>query len=116
MDLFDPQGRRLYVTAAERAAFLAAEAKAPRKVRSLCLTLHYTEEKKGSVTDEIHSHVTPTLLRCRFGLCATLQSSPLTYHCRGEHFEQEISVNPKQRDTATRLANERSHDGSRAHI
>jgi hypothetical protein len=60
MDLFDPQGRRLYVTAAERAAFLAAAAKAPRKVRSLCLTLHYTEEKKGSVIDEIHSHVTST--------------------------------------------------------
>ena len=42
MDLFDPQGRRLYLTAEERAAFLAAAAKAPRAARTLCLTLHYT--------------------------------------------------------------------------
>lgn len=42
MDLFDPQGRRLYVTADEREAFLEAAATAPRTVRSLCLTLHYT--------------------------------------------------------------------------
>ena len=42
MNLFDPQGRRLYVTAAERAAFLEAAAKAPRNVRSLCLVLHTT--------------------------------------------------------------------------
>lgn len=42
MDLFDPHGRRLYVTADERDAFLEEAAKAPRNVRSLCLTLHYT--------------------------------------------------------------------------
>ena len=42
MDLFDPQGRRLYLTGEERAAFLDAAARAPRNVRSLCLTLHYT--------------------------------------------------------------------------
>ena len=42
MELLDPQGRRLYLTAAERAAFLAASAKAPRAVRTLCLVLHYT--------------------------------------------------------------------------
>lgn len=42
MELLDPQGRRLYLTADERAAFLETAAKAPRNVRSLCLVLHYT--------------------------------------------------------------------------
>lgn len=41
-DLIDPQGNRLYLTAAERAAFLAAAAKAPREVRSFCEVLHFT--------------------------------------------------------------------------
>ena len=38
MDLIDPQGRRLYVTEGERAAFLDAASKTPRPVRTLCLT------------------------------------------------------------------------------
>ena len=41
-DLMDPQGNRLYLTAAERAAFLTAAAKAPREVRSFCEVLHFT--------------------------------------------------------------------------
>lgn len=41
-DLIDPQGHRLYLTAAERSAFLAAAAKAPREVRSFCEVLHFT--------------------------------------------------------------------------
>ena len=41
-DLIDPQGRRLYLTAAERSAFLIAAAKAPREVRSFCEVLHFT--------------------------------------------------------------------------
>jgi len=41
-DLIDPQGNRLYLTAAERAAFLAAASRAPREVRSLCETLHFS--------------------------------------------------------------------------
>ncbi len=41
-DLIDPQGRRLYLTAAERSAFLAAATKAPREVRSFCEVLHFT--------------------------------------------------------------------------
>ncbi|MCE7030997.1 tyrosine-type recombinase/integrase [Jiella avicenniae] len=41
-DLIDPQGNRLYLTAAERAAFLTAAAKAPREVRSFCEVLHFT--------------------------------------------------------------------------
>ena len=42
MQLFDQQGRRLYLTNEERKAFLKAAAKAPREVRSCCSTLHYT--------------------------------------------------------------------------
>ena len=40
--LFDDQGRRLYMTAEERAAFLDAAARAPRQVRTFCGLLHYT--------------------------------------------------------------------------
>ncbi len=41
-DLIDPQGNRLYLTAAERAAFLKAAEKAEREVRSFCEVLHFT--------------------------------------------------------------------------
>lgn len=40
--LFDEAGRRLYLTAEERAAFLAAARNSRRAVRTLCETLHYT--------------------------------------------------------------------------
>lgn len=42
MTLYDPNGRRLYLTAAERDAFLAAAKSAPREIRTFCLVLHYT--------------------------------------------------------------------------
>lgn len=42
MDLYDPQGRRLYLTGAERQAFLDAAKDAPREVRTFCLVLAYT--------------------------------------------------------------------------
>lgn len=42
MRLHDAQGRRKYLTEAERKAFLAAAGKAPRPVRTLCLVLAYT--------------------------------------------------------------------------
>ena len=42
MRLHDAQGRRKYLTDAERRAFLAAAGKAPRPVRTLCLVLAYT--------------------------------------------------------------------------
>ena len=41
MRLHDAQGRRKYLTDAERRAFLAA-GKVPRPVRTLCLVLAYT--------------------------------------------------------------------------
>lgn len=41
-DLIDPAGHRLYLTASERAAFLAAAAKADREVRTFCEVLHTT--------------------------------------------------------------------------
>ena len=40
MQLHDPDGKRLYLTAEERRAFLAAAAKAARPVRTLCGVLH----------------------------------------------------------------------------
>lgn len=42
MELYDTQGRRLYLSAAERAAFLTAAKDAPRAVRTFCLVLHDT--------------------------------------------------------------------------
>ena len=42
MQLHDAEGRRLYFTEAERRAFLAAAAKAPREVRTFCGVLHAT--------------------------------------------------------------------------
>ena len=41
-ELIDPAGNRLYLTAAERAAFLVAAEKAQREVRSFCEVLHFT--------------------------------------------------------------------------
>jgi integrase/recombinase XerD len=42
MNLYDIQGRRLYLTADERRAFIAAAATASRPVRTLCTVLHDT--------------------------------------------------------------------------
>ena len=42
MQLFDSQGKRLYLTAEERRAFLAAARKASREVHTLCALLHDT--------------------------------------------------------------------------
>ena len=42
MQLHDAQGKRLYLTADERVAFLAAAAKAARPVRTFCGVLHTT--------------------------------------------------------------------------
>ncbi len=38
----DPNGKRLYLTASERQAFLKSAAKTPGAIRSFCETLHYT--------------------------------------------------------------------------
>lgn len=40
MQLHDTQGKRLYLTADERRAFMAAASKAPRPVRTFCAVLH----------------------------------------------------------------------------
>ena len=42
MQLRDTQGRRLYLSADERAAFVKAAASAPREVRSFCEVMHHT--------------------------------------------------------------------------
>jgi len=47
--LFDNTGQRLYVTASERAAFLAAAQQQRRNVRTFCYTLHYTGARISEV-------------------------------------------------------------------
>jgi integrase len=42
MQLYDHQGKRLYLTADERRSFIAAAAKAERPVRTFCTVLHDT--------------------------------------------------------------------------
>jgi integrase len=42
MQLYDNQGKRLYLTADERRTFIAAAAKAERPVRTFCTILHDT--------------------------------------------------------------------------
>ena len=42
MQIYDPQGHRLYLTGSERAAFRTAAEAAPREVRTYCWTLLYT--------------------------------------------------------------------------
>jgi integrase len=42
VQLYDREGRRKYLTADERQAFLRAAEKAPRQVRTLCLVLAFT--------------------------------------------------------------------------
>src|SRR5688572_14408374 len=42
MNLYDSQGRRLYLTADERRAFIGSAATADRPVRTLCMVLHDT--------------------------------------------------------------------------
>jgi len=42
IQLYDPQGRRLYLTSAERDAFLNAATQADRPIRTLCSVLYYT--------------------------------------------------------------------------
>jgi integrase/recombinase XerD len=44
---FDQQGKCLYLTAEERAAFMAAARKAPPDVRTLCTVLHDTGYRKA---------------------------------------------------------------------
>lgn len=48
-DLIDTQGRRLYLTSEERAAFLAAAKQAPREVRTFCTVLHDTGARISEV-------------------------------------------------------------------
>ena len=41
IQLYDTQGRRLYLTSIERDAFLDAATQADRSIRTLCSVLHY---------------------------------------------------------------------------
>ena len=45
MQIYDPQGHRLYLTGSERAAFRTAAEAAPREVRTYCWTFGRTEQR-----------------------------------------------------------------------
>ena len=47
--LYDPEGNRKYLTAAERSAFLAAAARHPPEVRTFCRTLAYSGARISEV-------------------------------------------------------------------
>ena len=51
MRLHDAAGRRLYLDAEERAAFLAAARKQPARDRTLCETLHWTGCRPSEITE-----------------------------------------------------------------
>ncbi|NBB70217.1 MAG: tyrosine-type recombinase/integrase [Alphaproteobacteria bacterium] len=57
LQLYDATGARKYVTAEERAAFLAAAERSPRQVRTLCLMLAYSgcrlSEALGLTADRV---------------------------------------------------------------
>lgn len=71
MQLFDAHGKRLYLTAEERAAFIAAARKAAPEVRTLCTVLHDTgcrESELLEVTPErvdLLGVVTKEVVPCR---------------------------------------------------
>ena len=48
IQLYDAQGRRLYLSAAERDAFLIAATQTDRPIRTLCSVLCYTGCRIGS--------------------------------------------------------------------
>jgi hypothetical protein len=62
--LFNEQGQRKYLNAAERKAFKNAAEKQPREVRTFCLVLYYT----GCRISEALT-LTPELNMVSFGLC-----------------------------------------------
>ena len=84
MQLHDAQGRRKYLTAEERRAFLAAAEKAPRSVRTLCLVLAYTgcrisealELTAGRVDIEARQIVFESLKKRRKGLYRAVPVPP----------------------------------------
>lgn len=57
MKIFDEQGNRLYLNAAEREAFLRAAEKERREVRAMCLLMHDTGIRESEVLE-----VTPARL------------------------------------------------------
>ena len=82
MQIYDPQGHRLYLTGSERAAFRTAAEAAPREVRTYCWTLLYTgcrpsealaltadrvDFQAAVLTFEVRRNAVPvSTARCRF--------------------------------------------------
>ncbi len=68
MRLHDPHGNRLYLTAEERAAFLAVARRQPARDRTLCETLHWTGCRPSELLE-----ITPARVDL-FGGTVTLRS------------------------------------------
>ena len=69
MQIYDPQGHRLYLTGSERAAFRTAAEAAPREVRTYCWTLLYTgcrpSEALALTADRVDVQARSSPLRAR---------------------------------------------------
>ncbi len=84
VQLYDPEGRRKYLSAAEREAFLSASEKAPREVRTLCLVLVYSgcriSEALALTADRVdlaaHTIIFETLKKRRRGVYRTVPVPP----------------------------------------
>lgn len=57
IQLYDTQGKRLYLNAEERAAFVAAALQERREVRTLCQTLYYTGVRISEALELVPSRV-----------------------------------------------------------
>jgi len=64
MQLHDAQGKRLYLTAEERLAFMAAAARAARPVRTLCAVLHTTGCRISEALKRGRGHAEQPLWPC----------------------------------------------------
>jgi integrase len=82
--LYDPEGRRKYMTAPERNAFLSAAETTPREVRTFCLVLAYTgcriSEALALTADRVdlasHTIVFETLKKRRNGVYRAVPVPP----------------------------------------
>jgi len=82
--LYDPDGRRKYLTAPERNAFLSAAETAPREVRTFCLVLAYTgcrvSEALALTADRVdltsHTIIFETLKKRRRGIYRAVPVPP----------------------------------------
>ena len=117
LQLYDAAGQRKYTTAEERTAFLQAAERAPRHVRTLCLTLAYSgcrlSEALGLTADRVDLDagmlVIETLKKRRTGVyrgvpvpAAVLEALDLVHGIRERKRGREVRLWPISRTTAWR--------------